>query len=409
MSTPEPIAIVGAGPSGLLLAVYLEQHHIPVVVYEGDPHPHYRPQGGSLDLHEDTGLLALKETNLLQEASVMMRQEGEAMKVADKTGKIWLDENVQEGEEKKFAEGDEVTGRPEIDRTDLRNLLINSLSPSTIQWDHKIISVKAINPSLYQIEFRNKPSITTPYLVGADGAFSLIRPLLHNIKPDYSGISMYDLSISPENLTPELEAFIGKGAMMMLDDGKAFMPQMNSKRSCKVYLALKCSREWQDENPLPESGRKQWLCDLFQEWTPITHEVIMASTEETIYPRRIWQFDPDIKWETDKTGVTVMGDAAHVMSPFAGEGVNQALADALLLGQTLVPIFTSPSTNTSAVAPSPQALHEALRSFEKQMLARAKEEMIGSKENMDIFFGEEAAQHLAEFLANRGQPPLDMH
>ncbi|WWC61707.1 uncharacterized protein I303_104292 [Kwoniella dejecticola CBS 10117] len=433
MSSTQPVVIIGAGPSGLLLAKYLEQNQIPVVVYEGDPHANHRPQGGTLDLHEDTGLLALKETHLLEEASTMMRIEGEAMKVVDKSGKVWLDENVPEESEAsadtKNVPVGEIRGRPEIDRTDLRNLLIKSLSPSTIKWDHRITSVTALSPSSYQITFVDKPTITTPYLVGADGTFSLVRPLLHDLKPDYSGISMYELEILPSNLTPALEQYIGKGALIVLDDGKALMPQMNSGRKCKIYLALKVPFDWQKENPLPDTNKREWLVNLFNGWLPQAKEIIMASQEDSIGQRKIYQFDPELTWDTDKTGVTIMGDAAHAMSPFAGEGVNQALADALLLGQTLVPLFRpqpqslksaslppfplsllpisppSPSLErpTPLVEPHTSDLHKALRGFEKKMMLRAKVEMKGSKENMDMFFGDEPARHLAEMLTFHGR------
>ncbi|WVW83732.1 hypothetical protein I302_105753 [Kwoniella bestiolae CBS 10118] len=431
--TPQPIVIIGAGPSGLLLAKYLEQNAIPVVVYEADPHPDHRPQGGTLDLHEDTGLLALKETFLLEEARGMMRSEGEAMKVVDKTGKVWLDENV-EGEVIGVGQGEwegEIRGRPEIDRTDLRNLLIRSLSPTTIKWNYKLHSVVPLSPSLYHLNFHDKPPITTSYLVGADGAFSLVRPLLHDILPSYSGISMYELDIPSSNLTSALERYIGKGALMMLDDEKAVMPQMNSGRRCKVYLALKVPVDWQREHPLPDEGKREWLCGLFEGWTKEVKEVIMASEEGSVRQRKIYQYDPEIRWETDKTGVTIMGDAAHVMSPFAGEGVNQALADALLLGQSLVPLFTRPipSQNKSSLLPFPlsllpispspstelppkpkprpvqpitptsEELYKALRKFERQMMDRAKVEMQGSRDNMEMFFGEEPAKALAGMLS----------
>lgn len=113
----DPIVIIGAGPSGLLLARYLELHRIPVVIYERDSSPTHRPQGGSLDLHDETGLKALKETGLLDEAKWYMRAEGEAMKIVDKSGKIWYDENDKVVKAHMgFHEGGPVTDRPEIDR-----------------------------------------------------------------------------------------------------------------------------------------------------------------------------------------------------------------------------------------------------------------------------------------------------
>ncbi|KAK8864268.1 hypothetical protein IAR55_001514 [Kwoniella newhampshirensis] len=428
---PSPVVIIGAGPSGLLLARYLQLHHIPVKIYERDRCPTYRPQGGSLDLHDDTGLKALRETELLDIAQEYMRPEGEAQKVVDKDGKVLFDENVY-GENGALVThfektNGEIRGRPEIDRTDLRNILIASLEPDTIQWSHALKSCEALSSTLYQVNFHSQPSITTPYLVGADGTFSHVRPLLHPTKPDYSSVSMYDLNISSTTLSnqPKIQSYIGLGALELLGDGKAILAQMNSGGKAKVYVGLKVPERWQDEHPLPDEGkRREWLATMFDGWTDMAKEVIMASDEEGIMQRRIYQYDPELRWDTELTGVTVMGDAAHVMSPFAGEGVNQALADALELGQALVRVFTPPSRRVSLapfplslfpisppppstpriVAPKPEALHSALRAFEKGMMRRASEEMRGSKENMDMFFGEEPAQALATFMENVMSP-----
>ncbi|WWD17435.1 hypothetical protein CI109_101876 [Kwoniella shandongensis] len=425
MSTPiPPVVIVGAGPSGLLLARFLQIHHIPVKVYERDPSPSYRPQGGSLDLHDDTGLKALRETGLLGIATGYMRSQGEAVRILDRDGKVWRDENVydEQGELVRHSEkvGEDVKGRPEIDRTDLRNILIDSLEPDTIQWSHALTSCEALSASLYQVNFVSQPSITTPYLIGADGTFSKVRPLLHDFKPSYSSVSIYDLSIS--SMSPKIQKILGTGMLMILGNGgddKAVMPQNLSHGRAKVYLAMKVAEEWQDEHRLPEKGKKEWLVGLFEGWTEEAKEVIMACEEEGIVQRRIYQFDPDLNWKTDKTGVTIMGDAAHVMSPFAGEGVNQALADALELGQTLVKVFTPPPrfvslapfplslfpvsppppTNPRIVPPSSAELHAALRSFEKGMMRRAREEMVGSQMGLDMIFGsEEPAKAWAEFM-----------
>lgn len=193
---------------------------------------------------------------------------------------------------------------------------------------------------------------------------------------------------------------------------------MNCGGLCKVYIGLKCPENWTDENPLPDEGKREWLANFFHGWHEQVRDIIMASEEDNVVTRRIWQFDPDLKWETDMTGITMMGDAAHVMSPFAGEGVNQALADALESGKTLVALFTVPNARASSApfplsllpisqppskplisSPSPNDLHHALRRFEKKMMRRAKKEMIGSKENMDLFFGENAAHNLTHRMS----------
>lgn len=105
------VTIVGAGPAGLLLARYLQLHHIQCVIYEADPSPTSRNQGGTLDLHEETGLMALRETGLLESARGKMQgAEAEAMKIMDAQGKVWYDENEE------ASSSGESKGRPEIDR-----------------------------------------------------------------------------------------------------------------------------------------------------------------------------------------------------------------------------------------------------------------------------------------------------
>ncbi|KAK4687346.1 hypothetical protein P7C73_g2773, partial [Tremellales sp. Uapishka_1] len=398
----EPVVILGAGPSGLLLARYLQLYGVPVVIYERDPSPDFRPQGGSLDLHDDTGLKALRATGLMEIAQTHMRPEGEAFTFMDKTGKIWYGD----GPGTAPKPGDAISGRPEIDRTDLRNLLISSLLPDSIRWDHAVAETKVLTNSLYEVSFKTQPSITTSILVGADGAFSRVRPLLHSLKPTYAGMIMYDMTISASSMTPALQSFIGPGAMMAISDEKGVLPQMNSGGKCKVYVGLKCPEQFVDENPLPETGKREWILNkFFDDWSEEIKDVVRACDEEYIAPRRIWTTDVDTKWTTDLTGCTIMGDAAHVMSPFAGEGVNQALADALDLGETLVRLHTPPHITTSKpfpltfvpishappahwkpTTPAPASVHRALRKYERRMYRRVAPIMKESLANQAVAF-----------------------
>lgn len=118
MTSLPVVHIIGAGPSGLLLARYLQQHNIAVTIFERESSRDARTQGGTLDLHEDTGLNALSASGLLKAAERYMRSgEAEAMKIMDRDGKVWLDENQRpaiEGEE--HSGEDPARGRPEIDR-----------------------------------------------------------------------------------------------------------------------------------------------------------------------------------------------------------------------------------------------------------------------------------------------------
>lgn len=114
-SSVSPVTIIGAGPGGLVLARYLQIHSVPCVIYERETSASARGQGGSLDLHGDTGLEALRRTHLLDEARGLMRPEGDVLKIMDKTGKVLWDENKEGGVGATNA--DSTRGRPEIDRS----------------------------------------------------------------------------------------------------------------------------------------------------------------------------------------------------------------------------------------------------------------------------------------------------
>ncbi len=193
-------------------------------------------------------------------------------------------------------------------RTDLRNLLLRSLKPDTIKWDHAVKSTRAIDDSTYEIACADRDPVTTSILIGADGTFSRVRPLLHGIKPAYSEVSMYDMLIPSSSMNDSLLAFIGEGCAFIMDDEKMMFPQMNACPNCKVCAGLHVEEGWLDEHLLPETGKKGWINGLFDGWDERVRELIMACDEESVVPRRIYAFDPELRWDSDLTGVTVIGE-----------------------------------------------------------------------------------------------------
>src|ERR1700691_607323 len=113
------ITIIGAGLGGLVLARIVQIHGIPSTIYELDAAADTRKQGGSLDMHEESGQIALRTAGLYEEFRRLTRPHGEAMRVLDKAGTVFISHAPEQG----------AGGRPEIDRMALRNLLIASLDP----------------------------------------------------------------------------------------------------------------------------------------------------------------------------------------------------------------------------------------------------------------------------------------
>lgn len=226
------IAIIGAGPGGLTLARLLQKNDIPCTVYEAEVSRDVRNQGGTLDLHPKAGQRALQEAGLIEEFRKYSRPEGEAMKLINYDGSVLWDEN-----EMGNTRPEEFADRPEIDRIRLRDILLDSIPPNTMQWNRKLARVEADprNKEKYNLHFADGSAETGfDLVVGADGAWSKVRALLTQEKPFYSGISAIELwTLDVDEKNPWLSKYIGKGSCFMFDEGRALLCQRNGNGSIR--------------------------------------------------------------------------------------------------------------------------------------------------------------------------------
>jgi 2-polyprenyl-6-methoxyphenol hydroxylase-like FAD-dependent oxidoreductase len=169
MTTPA-IAIVGAGPCGLTIARLLECKGIEdYVVFERDESPSLSRTGGSLDIHAESGQRALRECGLFDKFTKKARYEDTVFAIADQKGDRLLE--VGQGRD-----------APEIDRAELRQLLLESVPQHKIKWDHALQSVMRGEGGRHVLQFKNAPTTSGFKLViGADGAWSKVRPVVRNI------------------------------------------------------------------------------------------------------------------------------------------------------------------------------------------------------------------------------------
>jgi len=188
MANYSPIAIIGAGPSGLTLARLLEINNIDYMVYERDesPEPKFINQGGTLDIHASSGQVALKEARLFDEFKSIARWDASRVFMQNPSGTVTA------------VFGDERDA-PEIDRLQLRKLLLDSIPTDKIRWGHRVKSIeRGDTASEHVISFVNSTSASGfRAIVGADGAWSKVRPLVRQMTSRvvaYTNLSQADFS-----------------------------------------------------------------------------------------------------------------------------------------------------------------------------------------------------------------------
>jgi len=352
MTSPNPgdarIDIVGAGPGGLTLARILQRHDITVTIHDRDAGPDARNQGGTLDLHADNGQIALREAGLLEDFFALARPDGQQMRVLDTAGAIISDAVPEPGE----------LFKPEIDRGQLRDLLLDSLQPGTVRWGRALdrIGGDALGPR--QLHFADGTTAETDLVVGADGAFSRVRPAISPAVPDYTGVSFLEAWFSDvEDSHPDITALVGQGGAHTADGERAMFAQRNSGNHIRNYIIQRVSADWIGASGLcidDTRGIRALLLERYAHWGPRLHRMI-TDNDGPYVDRPIFALPVPHTWEHDPT-VTLLGDAAHLMPPLGG-GVNLAKLDANDLALALANAAT---------------VDDAIHTYEKTMVPRSE-------------------------------------
>ncbi|XVV15614.1 FAD-dependent oxidoreductase [Actinoplanes sp. CA-131856] len=337
-----PVTIVGAGLGGLTLARVLQVNGIEAVVYEAERSPDARAQGGMLDIHDYNGQPALEAAGLMKEFRAAVLPGREAYRGLATDGTLLFDKA-----------DDGTGGRPEVQRGDLRRILIDSLPAGTVRWGHKVDGVRALGDGRHELSFAGRGSVTTTLLVGADGAWSRVRPLLTGAVPVYAGTSFIETFLyDVENRHPELARVAGPGTTIVSDfAGRQINAHREAGGTLHVYAEL--------TEPLAffESADVTRIAREFAGWAPELLAFITESDTAPVHRPHYALPAEGLRW--DRTpGVTLIGDAAHLAAP-DGEGANLAMQDAAELG--------------TALAAHGGDVEAALTSYEKELFPRSAE------------------------------------
>lgn len=336
--------MVGGGPAGLAFARVLHRHGHPVTVLERDPARDARPAGGTLDLHEGLGQRALEKAGLLAEFQALSRPEGQAMRILDMDGTVLRDWQPDPGDR----------ANPEIDRGQLRDLL---LGPLDVRWGQAVRQVVPGGRDGVLVHFADGRQETFDLVIGADGAWSRTRPAVSSATPRYTGVTVVETSVEDiDTRHPDLARLVGDGSMAVYGVNRGLVAQRNSGGHVKVYAQFRAPLDWHTKlDPADVQTVRSSLLALFDGWAAPVLDLLRQDT--AFVHRPLYVLPVSHTW-AHVVGVTLLGDAAHLMPPL-GAGANLAMLEGAELAESL------------AAVSGPGGLDTAIRAFEEQMWARA--------------------------------------
>ncbi|MEU6120761.1 NAD(P)/FAD-dependent oxidoreductase [Streptomyces sp. NPDC047123] len=373
------VTIIGAGLGGLTLARVLHVHGIPATVYEADPSPLARPQGGMLDIHAHNGQLALRDAGLLDEFRGLVLTGRQALRVLEQDGTVVHD-----------IPDDGTGGRPEVLRGDLRKLLLDSLPAGTVRWGHKVTGVRALGEGRHEVTFADGGTVVTGLLVGADGAWSRVRPLLSDAAPAYTGTSIIDTFLyDSDTRHPAAAKAVGGGSMVAPGQNREIFAHREKGDTLHAYVSVTEPLEWFAAIDFTDADAATTrIAREFAGWAP---ELTSLITETDIPPtvRPLFTLPTEHRWHR-VPGATLLGDAAHLAPP-NGEGANLAMLDGAELGM--------------ALAAHPGDVEAALVAYERELFPRAPQAHVmggdGGPEGVDMGFENATADDILKALGEQ--------
>jgi 2-polyprenyl-6-methoxyphenol hydroxylase-like FAD-dependent oxidoreductase len=239
------------------------------------------------------------------------------------------------------------------------------------------------------VTFADGTAVTAGLLVGADGAWSRVRPLLSAAKPEYVGTSFIETYLhEADTRHSAAAAAVGGGGMAALAPGKGIQAHREPGGVLHTYVALGRPETWlaavDFADPAAAAAR---IAAEFDGWAPELTALITDGETPPVL-RALHTLPPAHRWDR-VPGVTLLGDAAHLMPP-SGEGANLALFDGAELG--------------AALAAGQGDTEAALANYEQAMFARSAAEAADAAALLDIMFGPDAPRSFVRFLAGAGQP-----
>lgn len=316
------VAIIGGGPVGLTMARLLQQDGIDITVYERDKDRQARVFGGTLDLHKNSGQEAMKKAGLLDTYFTEAFPMGRTF--ADEQGNVLLNKKP-------------MVDNPEINRNNLKKMLLDHLTGDAIVWDRKLTTIEKQNGK-WLLHFENKPTETADFVIVANGGMSKVRSFVTGAGVEYTGTFIIQGDVSePEKKCPEFFQLCDGNILMTAHQGNLFVANPKNGNLLSYSVFFSADEDWVNNNELDFQEPKSivaFLLNRLSNWDERYKQLIRSTSFFVGLPVR--KLPLEKPWKSNRPlPITLIGDTAHLMPPFAGQGVNIGLLDALTLSVNL--------------------------------------------------------------------------
>jgi salicylate hydroxylase len=314
------VMIVGAGISGLTLAAALTQlaPRIAVELYEGDASASVRRKGYAISLKGDAGLAVLERLGVRDHVLAHDAQQVTNFVINDCRGRILL--------ALPSAENDKSREIYRVQRDHLQAVLADTLPDSLVRHGFQALGYEMLEGRC-RVIFTGGRHVDGDVLVGCDGVGSALRRQLIGDPPHFLGLS----AITGDAAMTVDDPLLSGGYFMTLGDlGDSFF---GYRQPGGVHFSY---TSHVDPSALESTSQPELLNRVqaaTADWHPLIPMITAATDPDSIETRGYYDREPTKQIRDGN--VWLIGDAAHPMSPFQGQGANTAMLDAVELAELL--------------------------------------------------------------------------